>query len=61
MKQGLSPRIMKKLLQTSENNLGKTRRSHERIYEALANHDKANAVEAVEFHFDEMERLFQIS
>jgi len=61
MEQGLWPRMKKQLLQASERHLKETRRSHQGIYEAIKDSDKEKAVEIMEQHFDEIERLFQNS
>lgn len=59
MEQGLWPRIKKELLQTSEGHLEETQRSHQGIYEAIKDSDREKAVEIVERHFDEIEKLVQ--
>lgn len=58
MKQGLWPRMKKELLVTSERHLEETRRSHQGIYEAIKERNNEKAVEIMERHFDEIERLF---
>lgn len=59
MKQGLWPRMKKELLVTREKHLEVTRRSHQGIYEAIKDRNVEKAVEVMERHFDEIERLFQ--
>lgn len=59
MKQGLWPRMKKELLVAREKHLEETRRSHQGIYEAIKKTDKKGAVNVMDRHFDDIERLFQ--
>jgi len=61
MEQGLWPRMKKDFLVASDRHMEETRRSHQGIYEAIKKADKKKAVEIMEQHFDEIERLFQNS
>ena len=58
MEQGLWPRMKKGLLAASKKHLAETRRSHQGIYEAIKERNNEKAVEVMETHFDEIERLF---
>ena len=58
MEQGLWPRMKKRLLVASKKHLAETRCSHQGIYEAIKERDNKKAVEFMERHFDEIERLF---
>ncbi|NIA10831.1 MAG: FCD domain-containing protein [Nitrospiraceae bacterium] len=59
MKQGLWPRMKKELLAASKRHMEETRRSHQGIYEAIKERNNEKAVEIMEQHFDEIERLYQ--
>jgi len=59
MEQSLWPRMKKEMLAASERHLQETRRSHQKIYKAIKGGNDKKAVEAMEEHFDEIERLFQ--
>jgi len=59
MEQSLWPRIKKELLVASDRHMEETRRSHEEIYETIKERNNEKAVEIMERHFDEIERLFQ--
>jgi GntR family transcriptional repressor for pyruvate dehydrogenase complex len=61
MEQSLWPRMKKELLVASDRHMEETRRSHQGIYEAIKERNNEKAVEIMERHFDEIERLFQNS
>lgn len=59
MEQELWTRIKRQFLTGDSNeHLSETVRSHDEIYEAIKNQDSQKAMEIMERHFDEIERLF---
>ena len=61
MEQSLWPRMKKELLVARKKHLAETRCSHQGLYEAIKERNNEKAVEFMERHFDEIERLFQNS
>lgn len=61
MEKGLWPRLKIQWLTTEKDHLSETRRTHRELFEAFESRDVDKAVACMERHFDEIDRLFQVS